>query len=230
MKNSIIQQYIKLTEFLGTVLGPEYEIALYDLTTPHQSIVAIANGQVSGRTIGAPLTELARHILAEKSYVSSDSRLNYTGVAMENGNMLRSSIFFIKDQNGALIGLLCINFDDSRYRDLCDRLLKLRHPDHFVETNFVFNKDHARAEPMPSPGSENFISSVTAATEEAINQVVQGSGVPLERLTKEEKIQIISILNDKGVFLLKNAVKQVARQIHSSQASVYRYINMLNGK
>lgn len=230
MKNVIIQHYIKLTEFLGKVLGPDYEVALHDITTPHQSIVAIANGHVSRRTVGAPLTELAHRILTEKSYETNDYRLNYTGIVMENGNMLRSSIFFIKDSAGTLVGLLCINFDDSRYRDLSDRLLKLCHPDSFVDTNFVFNEELARAEAAPSPASESFISSVTQATEEAIAQVVQDSGVPLERLTKEEKLQIISILNDKGVFLLKNAVKQVARQIHSSQASVYRYINILNGE
>lgn len=144
--------------------------------------------------------------------------------------MLRSSTFFIKSPGGELIGMLCVNFDDSRYRDLSDRLLKLQHPDSFVDTNFVFNKERFRAEAVPGFAAESFYSSVTQAVNEAIALVVQDSGIPIERLTKEEKIRIISILNDKGIFLLKNAIKQVARQIHCSPASVYRYINKLDGK
>ena len=30
--NLILQHYIKLTEFLGKALGPDYEVALHDLT------------------------------------------------------------------------------------------------------------------------------------------------------------------------------------------------------
>ena len=32
--NLILQHYIKLTEFLGKALGPDYEVALHDLTVP----------------------------------------------------------------------------------------------------------------------------------------------------------------------------------------------------
>lgn len=228
MTNTIIQHYIKLTEFLGMVLGPDYEVALHDASDPDNSIVAISNGHISGRTIGAPLTEYAKKCIGDRVYENDDSRINYTGIAMENGNMLRSSTFYIKDSSGLLIGMLCINFDDSRYRELSDRLLKLRHPDSYVETNFVFNEEKARAEGIPAVGSESFHGSVASATEEAIDQVLQNSGVPVERLTKEEKMQIIAILDEKGVFLLKNAVKQVSKLLHCSQASVYRYINKLN--
>lgn len=228
MNNPILQHYIKLTEFLGTVLGPDYEVVLHDTTMPDRSIVAIANGHISGRTLGAPLTEYARRIIMEKTYETSDSCINYTGIAMENENILRSSTFFIKDQSGTLTGMLCINFDDKRYRDLSDRLLKLRHPDAYVETNFVYNEELARAEVVPSAALESFHCSVTKATEEAIAQVMQDSSIPLERLTKEEKMNIISILNKKGVFHLKNAVIQVAKQMQCSQASIYRYINKLS--
>ena len=30
--NPLLQQYMKLTEFLGLALGPDYEVALHDLT------------------------------------------------------------------------------------------------------------------------------------------------------------------------------------------------------
>ena len=30
--NALLRQYVKLTEFLGAALGPDYEVALHDLT------------------------------------------------------------------------------------------------------------------------------------------------------------------------------------------------------
>ncbi|MGM9398737.1 PAS domain-containing protein [Flavonifractor plautii] len=32
MASQLLQQYVKLTEFLGHTLGPDYEVALHDLT------------------------------------------------------------------------------------------------------------------------------------------------------------------------------------------------------
>ena len=32
MANPLLQHYIKLTEFLGQALGPDYEVALHDMT------------------------------------------------------------------------------------------------------------------------------------------------------------------------------------------------------
>ena len=42
MANPLLQQYIKVTEFLGLTLGPDYEVALHDMTDKNRSIIAIA--------------------------------------------------------------------------------------------------------------------------------------------------------------------------------------------
>lgn len=65
--SNMLQPYIVLTEFLGKALGPDYEVALHDLTSKHQSLIAIANGHISGRKIGSPLTNAALHMLSTKA-------------------------------------------------------------------------------------------------------------------------------------------------------------------
>ena len=145
--NALLQQYVKLTEFLGLALGPDYEVALHDLTDKNRSIIAIANKHISGREIGAPLTNVALSILMDKSYETQDYRLHYSGVSA-NGKQLRSCTMFIK-QNGRLIGMLCINFDDSRYQAIVEQIMNLCHPD-------LFAKNLARPEMnggAPSPSS-----------------------------------------------------------------------------
>ena len=74
--NLILQHYIKLTEFLGKALGPDYEVALHDLTRKDRSIIAIANNYISGREVGAPLTNMALSSLRDKSYERMDYHLH----------------------------------------------------------------------------------------------------------------------------------------------------------
>ena len=143
--------------------------------------------------------------------------------------MLRSSVLFIRKEDGGLAGLLCINFDDSRFRDLSERVLKLRPPSTTTENTFLYNKESLHPQPALQPGSENFYNSINSLTENAIAQVMGHSSVPADRLTLPEKMKIIGILNEKNVFMLKGAVKLVAQRLSCSQASVYRYINRVSG-
>ena len=229
MANSLLQHYMKLTEFLGQALGPDYEVALHDLTDKNRSIIAIANNHVSGREVGAPLTNVALQILMDKSYETQDYRLHYCGVSAE-GKALRSSTLFIK-QNGKLIGMLCINFDDSRYQSLSKNILHLCHPDSFVEENFQFSEPHtdsaAAAAPVPAHPIESFHNSIDAVAGDAVGRELTRLGVTADRLTPDERIQIIASLEAGGIFLLKGAVKDVADALHCSQASVYRYLSQI---
>ena len=224
--NALLQHYVKLTEFLGQALGPDYEVALHDLTDKNRSIIAIANNHVSGREIGAPLTNVALSILRDKSYETSDYRLHYYGVSI-NGKDLRSNTMFIK-QNGRLIGMLCINFDDSRYRAISNQVMGLCHPDIFVEDVVIPAAPEPGAAPAPARHTpEKFRNSTEAVAIDAINRELERLGVTADRLTSEERLKIIGALETNGIFLLKGAVKDVAACLHCSQASVYRYLSQV---
>ena len=225
MANPLLQHYIKLTEFLGQALGPDYEVALHDLTDKNRSIIAIANSHISGREIGAPLTNVALKILMDKSYETQDYRLHYTGVSAA-GKTLRSSTLFIK-HNRKLIGMLCINFDGSRYHELSVDLLRLCHPDRFVETTFQTEGDAPTSPHAVPTATESFHNSIGAVAGDAVERELVRLGVTADRLTPEERIQIIAALEAGGIFLLKGAVKDVAEALRCSPASVYRYLSQV---
>ena len=223
--NPLLQQYIKLTEFLGLALEPDYEVVLHDLTNKDHSIIAIANSHISGRKLGAPLTNMSLSILRDKSYEHTDYHLHYYSINV-NGKDLRSSTFFIKD-SGELIGLLCINFDDSRYRDVCDRILSLCHPDLFV-TDVLPQAGATWDEALEDcPAAEKFCNSADAVAVDAINWELERMGVTPKQLTPEKRLQVIAALESGGLFLLKGAVKSAAASLHCSPASVYRYITQI---
>jgi predicted transcriptional regulator YheO len=220
-----ISRYAKLTEFLGMVLGPDYEIVLHDLRVPEHSVVAIANGHVSGRTIGAPLTSVALQAIVNHSHETSNFRLNYAGISKDS-KLLRSSTFYIKDEAGTLVGLLCVNFDDSRYRELSDRILKLRHPDIFVDINFAYD-DALRSGQDEQEGAEaeRFQGSSYELMENMLDQtsLKQHEGTA-HKLPPRKKFTLITELEAGGFFRIKGAVKQIADRLGCSQTTIYRYL------
>ena len=227
--NPILEQYARLTRFLGLALGPDYEVVLHDLTDKNRSIIAIANNHVSGRELGAPLTNMALGILQNRSYETSDFRLHDYGVSVD-GRELRSNTMFIK-QNGHLIGMLCINFEDSRFRDVSAQLMGLCHPDRFVSSIIPKLGDGDSNTPAPPPPPpEKYRNTTEAVAGDAIHRELEQLGVPAERLTSEERLHIISALEKGGIFLLKGAVKDVASELHCSQASVYRYLSQIKSE
>ena len=220
VSNALLRQYVKVTEFLGAALGPDYEVALHDLTDKNRSIIAIANGYISGREIGAPLTNMALSVLKDESYEWQDYRLHYSGVSAA-GNALRSSTMFIKE-DGKLIGMLCVNFDDSRFQVFAQQVLTLCHPNQYVQA-----LDQPEESPGDAPRPETFRNTTDAVTQDAIAHELKRLGVPAERLTSDERLQIIAALEQSGIFLLKGAVKDVAAGLGCSQASVYRYLSQI---
>lgn len=168
---------------------------------------------------------MALKILMDKSYEKQDYITHYRGVSAE-GRTLRSSTLFIK-HNGKLIGMLCINFDDSRYHAVSESILHLCHPDQFVDTNFQVDETRISDTPYALPAVEQFHNSSGGVAEDAVLRELKRLGLSPVRLTPEERLQIIHTLESDGIFLLKGAVKSVADILQCSQASVYRYLSQI---
>lgn len=116
---------------------------------PEQSrVAAIANGGISGRDVGAPITNAALRMIMQKQYESDNYIINYTGQLSNGKACSRSSTMFIKD-GGKLVGLLCVNFDDSRFHEVSDTILRLVHPDDFVHRHYF--PDDAPAKQPAAP-------------------------------------------------------------------------------
>lgn len=73
--------------------------------------------------------------------------------------------------------------------------------------------------------SENIENPVTTLANSIITKTISSLSMPPERLSPEEKIDIVQKLNDLGVFLLKGSVSEVADQLKISETTVYRYLN-----
>ena len=218
----ILDYYKKLVDFLGEVLGENAEVVLRDCRKPDHDIIAIANGHVSGRTIGAPITDFTLSILANEEWKEKDYVVNYEGKAAPD-KRLRSSTYFIRE-GGKLVGQLCVNIDMTPYEQVMDRIRQL--------SGMGLMSDGGQSGIICSGPVENFSEDVIGdMMKKAVITVVGSSEAKVrERLTQKEKIEIIGELNRAGLFQLKGAVGAVAEYLYCSEASVYRYQSKIQKK
>lgn len=223
MDDLILAQYLKIVKFLGKVLGDDYEIVLQDVRQGHEGILAIANSHISGRYSGSPLSDMAIKVIENEDYKFSDYICNYK-CSDDERNLVRSSTFFIKNDNQELIGMLCINYDSTKANNLVSGIYNLCNMSGLIaETKIQRSKER---DGQLSQG-ENLPSSLGETIDTVIADTI-GVGVPTDRLSQSEKLKIVERLSSKGVFLLKGAVTEVALRLHCSEASVYRYMSKKN--
>ena len=75
----IMKEYCELVGFLGKVLGQDYEIILHDLSNMDHSVIAVANGHVSGRRIGSPMNENGLRLIRSGAWKDNPEMIRYRG-------------------------------------------------------------------------------------------------------------------------------------------------------
>lgn len=216
----LLEPYGAIVEFLGVALGENVEIALHDLTSPDREVVAIANGQISGRTVGAKLSNLSLHYLDEKQYLDHDYVMNYK-TAGPDGKLLKSATYFIKEPGKEYpIGMLCINVNisDVKYiTETLNRILGIKDAD---DVEFKYDNPIAI---LQSPLDE--------MVDKYIKECLKEMGVPtyvlVERLKVDEKIKVVKYLQKKGTFKVKGAIALVAEKLDVSEPTIYRYLKKM---
>ena len=215
-----LERYIPLAEFLSKCYGDDVEVVLHDIANLEHSAIAIYNNHVSGREMGAPMTYFGLKIIREKMYAENNFVIDRKNV-LNNGKVLRSSTYFIKDDDGSLLGTLCINVDVSKYVELMDLFEKL-----------AYGKGGAEEEPLrpkePALDTrETFPTTVEDLIQGTIREFVGPDGA-VDDLTVDRKIELVSSLSEKGIFMFKGTVKKVSQALGVSEPTVYRYLNSAN--
>lgn len=205
--------YKHLVDFLGACLGEYTEVVLYSFDDINKSVIALCNGHIGGTEIGDPLTGFAISKLKDKGKEGPPYYLNYLSMS-RNHTPLRSSSFFILDKHGKPRGLISINTDATKYQLAADILQKLA---------FLPGMEYEKSE-----STDLFQSSPRDVIIGIMNDVTNSIGVSSDRLTVDEKVEIVRRLNIEGFFLMKGAVSQIALILGTSEATIYRYLSSIN--
>lgn len=212
-----LEPYAKLVYFLSAALGDNCEIALHDLTSKDQEIVAISNNPISGREVGAKLSNLSSHYLEEKQYLNHDYVMNYKTVG-NDGKLMRAATYFIKEEGREMpVGMLCINVNISDLEYLTSTIKKILGIKE--EKDIEFKMDNP-VEILSSPLDEM----IDMYIKECLEKMGFPSYFLAERLNVDEKIKVVKYLQEKGTFKVKGAIVLVAEKLAVSEPTVYRYL------
>lgn len=215
-----LEKLIPLAEFLSQCYGDNVEVVLHDIADLDHSAIAIFNNHVSGRKTGAPMTYYGLKIIREKLYTDKDYSVDTRNV-LSNGKVLRSSTYFIKDDDGELIGTLCINVDVSQYVEMSKLFETLAFGHRAKATEEISQHDFV------TKLKETFPATVDDLIDVTVIEFIGEKG-NISDLTPERKIELVSKLNEKGIFMFKGTIRKVSAVLGVSEPTVYRYLNIAN--
>jgi len=206
-KESLLNFVSRLADGLGQTLGRFCEIVVHDFDSPESSIIAIANGSLTGREVGDTLDALGFQLL--KNNPPTDL-LNYRAKT-KDGKELRSSSIFLRDEKGHIFGALCINVDVSgllRAQEWLQEALG-------AASNTI---------------DERFEHSVDEVLETLIQNAISSIGKNTSDMTREDKVAIVAYLENKGAFLIRYSVERVAELLGMTKYTIYNYLDEIRKK
>ena len=212
--NINVKNILPVADFLGAVMGENTEIIVHDLTSYNQSIVYIINGHISNRKIGDPITDLVVNFITSESKGNKQFICNYNSKTI-NDKLLYSSTYFIRDDTNEIVGALCLNSDYGGLHKSLSFLTSLL--PNYVDTKTVALNNI----------KENLNSNPQELTVNKIDEIIKQFNVTPQRMTTIEKTEVISALNDCGIFNIRGSVIEVASKLNMSEPSVYRYIKKI---
>ena len=132
-----------------------------------------------------------------------------------------SITFYIKN-NGELIGMLCLNTDTTIITNF------MKAAQQFVGclpmgVSMTMGETITGSTTMVE---ENLDVPIVSFAESIISKTIADSNIPPERMTRQEKMEIVWELTNQGIPRMKGAISEIAKQLELSESTVYRYISL----
>lgn len=199
----ILRSYDTMLDGLADYLGEGYELVLHSLEDLEHSVIKIVNGHHTGRTVGAPITDLALTMLERIQEQDVGGYISYF-TKNKKGDPLKASTTAIYGERGQVIGLLCMNFYLNT--PLVDIIATLSKPATQPVLFEAFGDDTTEL--------------ICQAVEQAHGVVMNNAAISPSLKNRE----IVAALHTQGIFKLKNAVELVADAMSISKNTVYLHL------
>ena len=198
--NPALENYVAVANLIADTFGNHCEVILHDFSIPQNSVVYTRNNVVTNRQVGESFTEyFVKEVLLSRKF-KDDVSSNYI-MKGADGQTIKSSTVLIRDQAEKVIGSLCVNIDTS--------MMGLEEPEEEEE------KDTGE-EVAVLPNIQEIVDDIIEHT--IGNQNIEG-------MSRDQKIDQIRFMNEKGLFLIKGAADKVAERMNISKVTVYSYLD-----
>ena len=210
-----LDRYIPVTEFIAEMMGPDTEVILYSVTD--RSVYYVINPMDEEMVVGSGLRSLERRFLENRLYDHESFVVNYRALS-KHRNKLKSATLFLRGDNRQLIAMLTVNANVDRLVELRDMLNEM------VSGHRPYDNQHGTS------FYNSFEVSVEGIVSTTIRKELDKYKVPPDRLSQQEKIEIVRCLDQQGIFLVKGDIVEVAKSLQTTETTIYRYLNKLSNK
>lgn len=208
--NPVLENYVAVANMIADTFGDHCEVILHDFSIPQNSVVYIRNNVVTNRQVGQSFTEyFVKDVLLSRKF-RDDVSSNYI-MKGANGQTIKSSTVLIRDQSGKVIGSLCVNLDISYMKDLMEKFISML----------------GIEEPEEEPKEDKEEVAVLPNIQEIVDDIIEHTigDQNIDEMSRDQKIDLIRFMNDKGLFLIKGAADKVAERMNISKVTVYSYLD-----
>ena len=204
--NVYLEQAKQAAAFLNEALPDLYEILVFDLS---EKGLPLAAQDRPRRNHPASLRKYLTNILKSEAVLRA-GRLTCRGDALLENSLNKVSIQLFQDEAGQPCAALLLVQDITTYLNLQSTLSSL------IRLDTTDLEELSQPAAAPAGSSELSLETIDRMAEEFTDAP--------DRLTPEEKTELLLDLYDEGVFDLKGAVSHAAFVLQMSEQSVYRYI------
>ncbi len=187
---------------IAKLFAPHCEVVIHDFTDLERSIIHI-EGNISGRRVGGAATDL---LLTQARNGNTVRDFHNYQTFLPNGRNMKSCTMFLRDERGVAYGAFCINLDIGIFAGF-----------HRMLGEFLaLEADSEVSETL----SDDIQRTIHTILREAVNEIE----VELPIMSKEDKIDLIARLDEKGAFQVKRAVPLLAEELGLSRSTIYNYL------
>ena len=201
----------QLAHGLAIQFGSSCEIAIHDLKTKdlEKSIVYIENGHVSNRQTGDGPSGIVLETLQSDPSTIHD-KLSYL-TKTEDGRILKSSTFYIRDDDGSISYIFSLNYDITDFTAASTAIQSL-----------IATKDNLPDLTGDSP--RQITHNVNELLDLLIEQAVAKVGKPVAMMNKDDKVAVVQYLDHAGAFLITKSGDKVSSYLGISKFTLYSYM------
>lgn len=201
----------QLAHGLAIQFGSSCEIAIHDLKTKdlEKSIVYIENGHVSNRQTGDGPSGIVLETLQSDPSTIHD-KLSYL-TKTEDGRILKSSTFYIRDDDGSISYIFSLNYDITAFTAASTAIQSL-----------IATKDNLPDLTGDSP--RQITHNVNELLDLLIEQAVAKVGKPVAMMNKDDKVAVVQYLDHAGAFLITKSGDKVSSYLGISKFTLYSYM------
>ena len=201
----------QLAHGLAIQFGSSCEIAIHDLKTKdlEKSIVYIENGHVSNRQTGDGPSGIVLETLQSDPSTIHD-KLSYL-TKTEDGRILKSSTFYIRDDDGSISYIFSLNYDITAFTAASTAIQSL-----------VATKD--KLPDLTGDSPRQITHNVNELLDLLIEQAVAKVGKPVAMMNKDDKVAVVQYLDHAGAFLITKSGDKVSSYLGISKFTLYSYM------